>query len=74
MYKSDHYGCSADGLKTLKKVDGNWDGLRRPGLNGILSVLACLFFWGCRAQGNMKHCAGRASAVEDCILVLGQLV
>jgi hypothetical protein len=64
---------SGDGLTVLKKVDGNWDDLRRPRLNRILSVLACLFFWGCKAQGNTKHCTGWASAMEDCILVLGQL-
>lgn len=65
---------SEDRLTILDKTDGDWDQLRRPGLNGILSVMACLFYWGCKAQGNMKHCAGWASAVEDCILVLGQVI
>jgi hypothetical protein len=65
---------SEDRLTILDKTDGDWDQLRRPGLNGILSIMACLFYWGCKAQGNMKHCAGWASAVEDCILVLGQVI
>ena len=65
---------SDDGLTILDKTDGDWDQLRQPGLNGILSVMACLFYWGCEAQGNMEHCTGWASAVEDCILVLGQII
>jgi hypothetical protein len=65
---------SDNGLTVLDKIDGDWDQLRRPGLNGIHSVIACLFYWGCKAQGSTKHCVGWASAVEDCILVLGQLI
>ena len=65
---------SEDRLTVLDKMDGDWDQLRRPGLNGLLSIIACLFYWGCKAQGNKKHRVGWASAVEDCMLVLGQLI
>ena len=65
---------SEDGLTVLDKMDGDWDQLRRPGLNGIHSIIACLFYWGRKAQENTKHCVGWASAVEDCILVLEQVL
>ena len=65
---------SEDRLTVLDKMNGDWDQLRQPGLNGLLSVIACLFYWGCKAQGNKKHHVGWASAMEDCMLVLGQLI
>lgn len=65
---------SEDRLTVLDKTDGDWDQLRRPGLNGFLSVIVCLFYWGCKVQGSMKHCVGWASALEDCILVLGHII
>ena len=30
----------------FSKVDGDWESLQRPGLNGLLSVMAGLLFWG----------------------------
>ena len=65
---------SGDGSTVLDKMDGDWDQLRRPGLNGIHSIIACLFYWGHKAQENTEHCVGWASAVEDCILVLKQVL
>jgi hypothetical protein len=65
---------SGSGSIVLDKVDSDWDVLRKPGQNGILIILVCLFYWGCKVQGNRKNCAGWASALEDCILVLGQLI
>ena len=58
----------------LANVDGDWEILRKPGLNGILSAIVCLFYWGCKVQGNTTRCARWTTLVEDCILVLGNVV
>jgi len=52
------------------KMDGDLDGPRKPGLNGLLGVLAALFYWGRIAQNNKKQHKGWVAHVEDCILVL----
>ncbi|KDR76064.1 hypothetical protein GALMADRAFT_15531, partial [Galerina marginata CBS 339.88] len=28
----------------------DWESLRKPGLNGLVSVVAALFYWGCAVQ------------------------
>ncbi len=28
------------------ETSGDWEKIRRPGVNGLLSVMAALFFWG----------------------------
>jgi len=63
---------SRSGEILFSKVVGDWEVLHRPGLNGILSVVAGLFFWGvalqeadCREEWN--------SAVSDCTVVLTAL-
>ena len=63
-----------DGSIVFASVDGDWEILRKPGLNGILSAIACLFYWGCKVQGNMTRRARWATSVEDCILVLHNIV
>ncbi|KAF9470225.1 hypothetical protein BDN70DRAFT_902281, partial [Pholiota conissans] len=40
----------------LKQQQGDLDNLRRPGKNGLVSVLAALFFWAAHAEKN--ECAG----------------
>ncbi|KJA14669.1 hypothetical protein HYPSUDRAFT_102262, partial [Hypholoma sublateritium FD-334 SS-4] len=30
----------------MPHVEGNWEDIRCPGLNGLLSIIAALFFWG----------------------------
>ena len=65
---------SKKGEILTRKMDGDLDGLRKPGLNGLLSVLAALFFWGRIAQNNTKQRKGWIGHVEDCILVLRGLV
>ena len=49
---------SKKGEILTQKMDGDLDGLRKPGLNGLLSVLAALFFWGRIAQNNTKQRKG----------------
>ncbi|KAF9032256.1 hypothetical protein BJ165DRAFT_1331794, partial [Panaeolus papilionaceus] len=34
-----------DGKVVASRVDGNWTGLRMPGINGLLNVVAALFYW-----------------------------
>jgi hypothetical protein len=63
-----------DGSIAFTNIDGDWEILRKPGLNGILSAITCLFYWGCKVQGNQTRRARWATSVEDCILVLGNLV
>ena len=65
---------SKKGEILTRKMDGDLDGLRKLGLNGLLSVLAALFFWGRIAQNNTKQRKGWIGHVEDCILVLRGLV
>lgn len=64
---------SSDGGIIFAKVEGNWEILRRPGLNGILSVMAGLLFWGValRDSGNARK--GWNKAVSDCLMVISSL-
>ena len=55
-------------------IDGDWEKLRKAGLNGIHSIIVTLFYWGCRVQGSVMKCSRWASLVEDCILVLGRVM
>ena len=63
-----------DGSIAFDNVDGDWEKLRKAGLNGIHSVIVALFYWGCRVQGSVTKCSRWASSVEDCILVLGRVM
>jgi len=36
----------SDGNIIFSKVEGDWEVLQRAGLNGVLSVMAGLLFWG----------------------------
>lgn len=53
---------------TLTK--GNWECLRLPGQNGIVSVVAALFYWGLDVQGKVGPRKAWLTAVQDCRLVL----
>ncbi|KAF9470936.1 hypothetical protein BDN70DRAFT_767299, partial [Pholiota conissans] len=37
---------SSRGSIIFTATEGDWEALRRPGVNGILSVLGSLFHWG----------------------------
>ncbi|KDR83153.1 hypothetical protein GALMADRAFT_134648 [Galerina marginata CBS 339.88] len=39
-----------DGSVDFDAFDGKWEVLKRPGRNGLLSVLAALFYWGLAAR------------------------
>ncbi|PPQ77171.1 hypothetical protein CVT26_008091 [Gymnopilus dilepis] len=57
----------------VDKVDGDWSSLRRPGLNGMVSVLVALFYWGCAVDGDAERVGDWQLAVKDCLLVLSHL-
>ncbi|KAF8876893.1 hypothetical protein CPB84DRAFT_1852837 [Gymnopilus junonius] len=48
-------------------------GIEEAGLNGLVSVLAGLFFWGCAAKEGQQTLLEWESAVKDCLVVLTQL-
>lgn len=56
----------------LLKTSGNLDAIRKPGTNGLLSVIAALFFWGfaCRSNGRGDW----LEAVDEVGWTLRQLV
>lgn len=55
------------------ELEGDWEAIRKPGLNGIHGALVCLFYWGLEVKGKAK-CRVWADHVEDCLLVLQHLV
>lgn len=73
LFLQPKWRVGVKGTITDKCVDGNWDALRKPGLNGVVSLLAALFYWGMVAQKNTKHCEVWVAHVEECIVVLHQL-
>lgn len=52
----------------------DWDHLQKPGLNGLLSVLVGLFYWGRTLKRSAKQHEAWATCVDDCIFVLRHLV
>ena len=64
---------SASGEVAFAKTSGNWDAIRKPGRNGILSVAAALFFWGLKVK-DTEDTNGWEIAVDDLLLVLLELL
>lgn len=58
----------------LLKGDGDMEDLRKPGINGLLSVLAALFFWGSALGAGRESDVSWRRAVEDITWVLEKLV
>jgi hypothetical protein len=66
---------SEEGDLMSEELEGDWGALRKPGLNGILGALVCLFYWGLEVKVNgKKRYQSWVDHVEDCILVLGHLI
>ncbi|KAJ7050234.1 hypothetical protein C8F01DRAFT_1001054 [Mycena amicta] len=65
-----------DGRPARTKADGrSWEGLVVPGLNGMISVVASLYWWGCvLAEKNQGMSQDWKDAVEDVIWVVNGLV
>lgn len=62
-----------DDSKFICNDDGDLEGLRQPGANGLLSVLASLYFWGSAVKDSGKKSRKWAQSVEDCSYVLCRL-
>ena len=58
----------------LLRVAGALEDLRRPGTNGLLSVIAALFFWGVALGANRAECSMWSSRVKDLEWVFKTLV
>ena len=59
------------------KVDGDWDGIRTASRNGLLSVVAALFFWGVALKKTKKTAyedKGWKLGTDDCLRVLNGLL
>lgn len=56
-------------------MEGAWDALRVGGPNGLLSVMAALFFWGLAAEKMGKSDQKKwLEALHDVDAVVGRLV
>jgi len=67
---------SSSGHIVYSKVDGDWGGMRTAGRNGLLSVVAALFFWGValKKTKTVPHDdKGWKVGTEDCLRVLNGL-
>jgi hypothetical protein len=62
-----------NGRVDVNLTQGNWESLRMPGLNGFLSIISALFYWGMAVQGKATHHNAWLSAVQDCHLVISLL-
>lgn len=65
---------SEQGGLMSRELEGDWDVLKKPGLNGMLGALVCLFYWGLEVKSNGKRYQGWEGLVEDLILVLQHLI
>ncbi|PPQ79261.1 hypothetical protein CVT24_007541 [Panaeolus cyanescens] len=56
-----------------ERVDGDWSTLLYPGVNGLLSVVGVLFFWGLEAKAVPSAHKEWCSAVVDCTVAFTAL-
>ncbi|KDR75456.1 hypothetical protein GALMADRAFT_140956 [Galerina marginata CBS 339.88] len=54
--------------------EGDWEVLRKQGLNGLLSLLAALFFWGLHIRDSAVDRARWTTVVDDCFAAVTQVV
>jgi hypothetical protein len=59
--------------KDLEQGEGDWQVLQKPGANGIISVLAALFYWGIALGDRQESSLGWLRALGDVKWVLQQL-
>ena len=62
-----------DGELVRERLVGNWEPLRRPGTNGIVSVMVALFYWGLEVLEDTRAQVGWSAAVEECLSAVRQL-
>ncbi|PPQ81291.1 hypothetical protein CVT26_015193, partial [Gymnopilus dilepis] len=63
-----------DGKVVAERIEGDWETLRRAGLNGLVSVVVALFYWGSAAREDDATDAEWDLAVNDCLSALTHLV
>jgi hypothetical protein len=66
-------GLQPEWRESTESNDGDWGDLRKPGANGIVSVVAALFYWGTTLGDHREDSLGWSRAVEDVDWVLQQL-
>ncbi|PPQ84051.1 hypothetical protein CVT24_007929 [Panaeolus cyanescens] len=62
-----------DGKVDPKRVDGDWSCLRLPGVNGLISVVAALLYWGIAAHGSKARTVAWSKAVRDCTMAFSKI-
>jgi hypothetical protein len=67
------------GRETGKLGEGmygdDWDSMTVPGPNGWLSVVACLYWWGCATRGSLGTLShGYEEALQDVIFMMDGLL
>jgi len=68
---------SSLGQITYSKVDGDWGNMQTAGRNGLLSVVAALFFWGVPLKKMKKtphEDKGWKIGSDDCLRVMNGLL
>lgn len=62
-----------NGVVVKERLVGDWSSMIYPGINGLLSVVAALFFWGLEAQQTKSRRNAWLLAVNDCHIVLNAM-
>jgi len=55
-----------DGQLVHEHVVGDWEALRLPGINRVVSVVVALFYWGLEVLEDSHGQSHWVSAVEEC--------
>jgi len=55
-------------------VEGDWGGLRRPGLRGLLNVIVGLFYWALEVENEKRGHTQWLIVVDDCRVVCERLL
>jgi hypothetical protein len=53
---------------------GGWVNLRKAGLNGLVSLLAALFFWGLRVRDSSVDRIRWSAAVDDSLAAIREII
>ena len=61
-------------VPALRTVAGGWAELDKPGLNGFLSIVAALSWWGAQIEAAGAQINLWNAAVEDVAWVMEQLI
>ncbi|PPQ98301.1 hypothetical protein CVT26_013496 [Gymnopilus dilepis] len=59
---------------SFNEVQGDWESLRKPGINGFVNIMVSLFFWGCAVKENRRSSKDWDVYVADCHNALTQLL